>query len=125
MENHMTLERAMEFANAWNKQDDPDYIANFFAENGELHTSVGLGKLGNSFYGRDEIKRGTIEFFARFPGARFENIRAKVAGEIGFLEWEFYAFNSDGTLYMTCGCDILEFRGNMVLRKSAYRKVKG
>jgi len=120
----MSLERATEFAEAWNTHD-PDFVASFFATGGALYTSIGSGSYGDSYFGREEIRRGAKAFFDRFPDGRFEDIKVIVSGNIGTLEWNFTMSGADGKRYATAGCDLLEFEEELVLRKSAFRKVQG
>jgi ketosteroid isomerase-like protein len=119
----MTLERATQFGSAWNS-GDPDLVASFFADDGIYHASVGPDHLGATFVGKDEIKKGVRRFFERFPDGKFENLKAVVAGNIGTFEWDFVARDAAGKSVTTAGCDLLEFRGDMVVKKNAFRKVK-
>lgn len=120
----MTLERATEFGAAWNSRD-PDLIASFFAEDGVYHASVGPDHLGLTFAGKEEIRRGAKIFFDRFPDGRFENLKVNVLGDYGTFEWDFVATGADGKKTGTAGCDLLEFCGNMVTKKNAFRKARG
>jgi ketosteroid isomerase-like protein len=124
MSNKMTLERATEFGSAWNSRD-PDLIARFFSEDGVYHASVGPDHLGKTFVGRENVREGAKLFFDRFPDGRFENLKVVVSGDVGTFEWDFVATNSDGELVRTAGCDLLEFRGDFVTKKNAFRKVLG
>jgi ketosteroid isomerase-like protein len=119
----MTLERATQFGSAWNS-GDPDLVASFFADDGIYHASVGPDRLGATFVGRDEIKKGVRRFFERFPDGKFENLKVVVSGNIGTFEWDFVATDATGKSVTTAGCDLLEFRGDMVVSKNAFRKVK-
>ena len=119
----MTLERATQFGSAWNS-GDPDLIASFFTDDGIYHASVGPDRLGATFVGREEIRNGARVFFERFPGGKFENLKVVVSGNIGTFEWDFVAKDATGKSITTAGCDLLEFRGDMVVRKNAFRKVK-
>jgi len=120
----MTLERATEFGSAWNS-GDPDLIASFFTDDGIYHASVGSEHLGKTFVGKDEIKKGAKVFFDRFPGGRFENLKVVVSGNIGTFEWDFVASDATGKSVTIAGCDLLEFRGDMVVKKNAFRKARG
>jgi ketosteroid isomerase-like protein len=119
----MTLERATEFAVAWNSRD-PDLVTSFFADDGVLHASVGPEKLGNSYFGKEEVRRGAKAFFDRFPDGRFENLKVTVLGSTGIFEWDFIASDASGKPYSTAGCDLLEFRGDLVVKKNAFRKAR-
>ena len=123
MSKKMTLERATEFGSAWNSRD-PDLIASFFSEDGVYHASVGPDHLGKTFVGRQKVREGAKVFFDRFPDGRFENLKVVVSGDIGTFEWDFVASDSAGRQVRTAGCDLLEFRGDLVTKKNAFRKAR-
>ena len=75
--------------------------------------------------GREEIRKGVRRFFERFPDGKFENLKVVVAGNAGTFEWDFVVSDATGKSVTTAGCDLLEFRDDMVVKKNAFRKVKG
>ncbi len=119
----MTRERAAEFGATWNSRD-ADLVAGFFADDGVYHASVGPDPLGKSYRGRAEVRRGVQAFFDRFPDGQFENLKVQVAGDIGTFEWDFIATDASGRRVRVAGCDLLEFVGDKVAKKSAFRKVR-
>jgi SnoaL-like domain len=119
----MTLERATQFGLAWNSRD-PNLIASFFTDDGIYHASVGPDHLGATFVGKEEIRQGARMFFDPFPDGKFENLKVVVSGNLGTFEWDFVASDATGKSATTAGCDLLEFRGDMVVKKNAFRKVK-
>ena len=123
MSKTMTLERATEFGLAWNSRD-PDLVASFFADDGVYHASVGPDRLGKTYLGKEEIRKGVKAFFERVPDGRFENLKVVVAGNIGWFEWDFVATDASGKSVTTAGCDLLAFRGDHVILKNAFRKAK-
>ncbi|MGO4714395.1 nuclear transport factor 2 family protein [Bradyrhizobium sp. 2TAF24] len=123
MSKKMSVERATEFGSSWNSRD-PDLVASFFIDDGVYHASVGPDHLGKSYFGREDIRKGAKAFFDRFPDGRFENLKVVVAGDIGTFEWDFVATDSAGTLVSTAGCDLLEFSGEMIAKKNAFRKAR-
>jgi uncharacterized protein (TIGR02246 family) len=120
----MTRERATEFGAAWNS-GDADLVASFFADDGVYHASVGPDRLGKSYSGKKEIRRGVQAFFDRFPDGRFENLKVVVAGDIGTFEWDFVVTDANGQPLRSAGCDLLEFAGDKVAKKNAFRKQRG
>jgi len=78
MSKTMTLARATEFGLAWNSRDR-DLVASFFADDGVYHASVGPDRLGKTYLGKEEIRKGAKAFFERFPDGRFENLKVVVA----------------------------------------------
>lgn len=123
MSKSMTLERAIEFGAAWNSRD-PDLIASFFTEEGVYHASVGPDQLGKTYVGKAANRNGAKAFFDRFPDGRFENLKVVVSGDVGTFEWDFIATDASGKSVSTAGCDLLEFEGDMVVKKNAFRKVR-
>ena len=116
----MTRERAEEFGVAWNSRD-ADLVTSFFAES----ASVGPDALGKSYFGKDNIRRGVQAFFDRYPDGKFENLKVVVAGDIGTFEWDFVTTDSNGQKVRTAGCDLLQFVGDKVAIKNAFRKQRG
>jgi uncharacterized protein (TIGR02246 family) len=117
----MTRERAEEFGAAWNS-GDADLVASFFAEDGVYHASVGPDALGKGYIGKDNIRSGVQAFFDRYPDRKFEYLKVVVAGDIGTFEWDFVATDSSGQRVRTAGCDLLQFVGDKVAVKNAFRK---
>jgi len=120
----MTLERATEFGSAWNS-GDADLVASFFADDAVYHASVGPDRLGKTYVGKAEIRKGVKAFFERFPDGKFENLKVVVAGDTGSFEWDFVATDASGKSVTTAGCDLLASRGEEVIVKNALRKTKG
>jgi ketosteroid isomerase-like protein len=124
MATRMMRERAEEFGTAWNS-GDADLVASFFAEDGVYHASVGPDALGKGYSGKEQIRRGVQAFFDRFPGRKFENLKVVVAGDIGTFEWDFVTMDANGQRLRTAGCDLLQFVGDKVAVKNAFRKQRG
>jgi len=120
----MTRERAEEFGVAWNS-GDADLVASFFAEDGVYHASVGPDALGKSYFGKEQVRRGVQAFFDRFPGGKFGNLKVVVAGDIGTFEWDFVSADPSGQKVRIAGCDLLQFVGDKVAVKNAFRKQRG
>lgn len=123
MASTMTIERATEFGSAWNS-GDPDLVTSFFAENGTYYASVGPEHMGGTFTGKARIREGVRIFFDRFPSGRFENLRVTVSGKLGTFEWDFVTRDASGKESRVAGCDLLEFEGDRVKTKNAFRKVR-
>jgi len=117
----MTLERATEFGGAWNSHD-ADLVTSFFTDDGAYHASVGPDALGKSYLGKESIRCGVQAFFDRFPDGKFENLKVNVVGDIGTFEWDFVTTDANGQVVRTAGCDLLEFVGDKISKKNAFRK---
>lgn len=117
----MTVERLTEFGESWNK-NDPDLVASYFTEDGSFFSSAGPAPQGRSYHGKDGIRQAARDFDTKYPGGQFTNLRVFVSGETGVLEWELAVPDGHGGENRTVGCDLLEFRGDLVHRKSAFQK---
>jgi ketosteroid isomerase-like protein len=126
----MTRERAEQFGAAWNS-GNADLVASYFTDDGAYHASPMTAHimlqsvpepLGKSYFGKDNIRREVQAFFDRFPDGKFENLKVVVAGDIGTFEWDFVATDAGGNKLRTAGCDLLQFVGDMVTTKNAFRK---
>jgi len=104
---------------------DADLGASFFADDAVYNASVGPDRLGKTYVGKAEIRKGVKAFFERFPDGKFENLKVVVAGDTGSFEWDFVATDASGKSVTTAGCDLLAFRGEEVIVKNAFRKTKG
>jgi ketosteroid isomerase-like protein len=117
----MTIERLLAFGDAWNRGDVDD-IMRYFAAECTYHASAGP-EPGRNYEGREAVRRGVIEMLAYDRGGRSKAGPAFVAGERGVAEWS-YEFTADGgTVTVIRGCDVLEFEGDLIRRKDAFRKV--
>jgi len=117
----MSIERLTEFAEAWNKSD-PDLVASYFTDDGSFFSSAGPDPLGRGYHGKVGIRQAARDFDARYPGAQFQNLKVFVAGDVGILEWELVVPDGAGGETRTVGCDLLELRGDLGHRKSAFQK---
>jgi hypothetical protein len=45
-----------------------------------------------------------------------------IAGHLGIAEWSYLKRGSNGAIVEVRGCDVLEFRGERIARKDAFRK---
>lgn len=117
----MTVERLTEFGESWNKSD-PDLVASFFTDDGAFYSSAGPEPHGRSYLGRDGIRQAVRDFDERYPGGQFTNLEVFVSGDTGILKWELAVPDGNGGETRTVGCDLLELRGDLVHRKSAFQK---
>jgi ketosteroid isomerase-like protein len=117
----MTPERLAEFGEAWNHHD-VELVMDYMAEECAYYASFGSSPAGESYVGRKAIREGVRRFFKAYPDGRFEDASVFVAGDRGVAEWTFVATRTDGSVMRTRGCDLLEFEGDMVKTKDAFRK---
>lgn len=117
----MTSERLAEFGEAWNHHD-VELVMSYMAQGCSYYASFGSSAAGTSYVGWEQVREGVRKFFEAYPDGRFEDSSVFVAGNRGVAEWTFSATLPDGSIMRTRGCDLLEFEGDKVKTKDAFRK---
>jgi ketosteroid isomerase-like protein len=119
----MTDERIQAFFDAW-QAHDVDGVVSFFTSDGTYLASAGPDADGTAFRGIDEVRRGVKAFLDTYPDGRYSNTSFVIAGDRGFAQWTFSGTSRDGRAISYRGVDILEFEGDRIRLKDAYRKEK-
>lgn len=117
----MTAERLVEFFAAWNAHD-VERIVGYFTPDGEYLASFGPHADGTAFRGIDEVRQGVKAFLDKFADARYDDLVVMVAGNRGHATWTFAGHDTAGTLVTYRGVDVLEFSGDLIRLKDAFRK---
>jgi uncharacterized protein (TIGR02246 family) len=117
----MTLERLTDFFAAW-EAHDVDAVVSFFAPDGAYYASVGPDDEGTSFRGIDEVRRGVAAFLATYPDAHYTDTSVTLMGDKALAQWTFQGTTTDGRKVKYRGVDVLEFSGDRIRVKDAYRK---
>jgi ketosteroid isomerase-like protein len=104
------------FGDAWNRHDLDAIMEGFDAD------CTFITGWGARLEGRERVRRGVEEFFARFPDARWSDASHFVCGDRGVSEWGFTARAADGRRLEMVGCDIFTFRNGRIAVKDAFRK---
>ena len=118
----MTVERLEAFGEAWSS-GDVDLIMSFLTDDCVYSASVGI-EPGETFVGAIEVRRGVVAMLAHDRTAESRGGRCIVLGDIGVAEWSYLLPTDEGEAgpVEVRGCDILEFRGELISRKDAFRK---
>ena len=109
------------FDKGWNAHD-VDALMTFMADDCVFETAGGPEAFGTRHAGRERVRAGFQQVFARFPDARFHDTRHFVAGDRGVSEWTFTGTSPDGHAVEVNGCDLFTFRGGKIALKSSYFK---
>jgi ketosteroid isomerase-like protein len=109
------------FDKGWNAHD-VDVLMSFMADDCVFETAGGPEACGTRHTGRERVRAGFEQVFARFPDVRFRDTRHFVAGDRGVSEWTFTGTAADGRTVEVDGCDLFTFRGNKIALKSSYLK---
>lgn len=119
----MSEERLLEALEAWNTRD-PDRVLAYFADGCAYHASFGPELQGRSYVGRDTVREGVRQFFARYPDGRFVGTTVFVAGDRGAAEWTFVATGDGGKPFEVRGADLFAFEDDLIKVKDAFRKAR-
>ena len=118
----MTSALLAEFGEVWNRHD-PDAVMDYFAEDCRYQASFGPELDGRTFVGREAVRNGVEQFFARYPDGRFIDSEVwLLAGDRGASLWTLVWTDENGESRQVRGADIFEFEGAKVKRKNAFRK---
>ena len=109
------------FDKGWNAHD-VDELMTFMTDDCVFETAGGPDVFGTRHIGRDRVRAGFQQVFARFPDARFSDTRHFVAGDRGVSEWTFSGTGVDGRAVEVNGCDLFTFRAGKIALKSSYFK---
>ena len=109
------------FDKGWNAHD-LDALMTFMTDDCVFETAGGPEAFGTRHTGRDRVRDGFQQVFARFPDVRFRNTRHFVAGDRGVSEWTFTGTGVDGRAVEVDGCDLFTFRAGKIALKSSYLK---
>jgi ketosteroid isomerase-like protein len=119
----MTVERLTELMDAFNAHD-LDAIMSFFADDCSFDTSRGPEPWGQRLVGKDAVRDGLAARFAGIPDVQYDADRHWISGDgtRGVSEWLVHGTTTGGAAIKARGCDLWEFRGDLVVRKDSYWK---
>lgn len=121
MKAEVTVEMLQAFADAWNRHD-LDALMSFMSDDCIFEASAGPEVAGTRYVGRDAVREGFNDVFAKFPDAHWGNARHFVQGNRGVSEWTFTGTLTDGARIEVQGCDLFTFRDGKIAIKNSYRK---
>jgi ketosteroid isomerase-like protein len=121
--NIMTPERLREFGDAWNR-GDVDELMTYMTDDCVYSASVGP-EPGRTFRGREQVRRGFSQMLAHDADGHPVAGPVVVAGDRGSAEWAYRFPRPDGTQMDVRGCDLFQFRGDLIVVKDAFRKTLG
>jgi ketosteroid isomerase-like protein len=122
-EGKMTVERLQAFAEAFN-QHDADAVMRFMTDDCVFVLSWGPEIHGARFEGRDAVCAGFLAVWETYPDGQWSQPHHFVTGDRGVTEWIFTGTRAHGTRVEVNGCDVFTFRGDRILVKDSYRKIR-
>jgi ketosteroid isomerase-like protein len=78
---------------------------------------------GQTFSGREAARQGVSSMWAHDAGSQAQTLEVVLLGDRGCVRWAYRWPDAGKGARVELGCDLLEFRGGLLARKDAYRKV--
>jgi ketosteroid isomerase-like protein len=110
------------FAEAFNRHD-VDAILSHMTDDCVFALSAGPDRGGVQYKGRDQVRRGILNVFERYPDGQWEEPVHFVNGDRGVTQWVFRGTRPDGSRIEANGCDLFTFRDGKISVKDSYRKM--
>ncbi len=121
MANSNELQMLVAFNQAWNDHDI-QALMGFMADDCSFHAVGGPDLLGQTYTGRDEVRRGFEAAWQNFPDAQWLDGDHFVHGDRGVSESTFRGTAKDGSRVEARMVDVFTFFNGKIAIKNAYRK---
>jgi ketosteroid isomerase-like protein len=103
---------------------DLDRILVHFADDAVFESPRGPDAWGQRFVGRDAIRAAFAGRFAGIPDVRYQADDHQIDGDRGASEWTLSGTTTDGQRIEVRGCDLWTFRGDKVIKKDSFWKIR-
>lgn len=119
-----TVETLEQVRDAFN-QHDIEAVMGFFADDVVMEMPRGPEPWGTRFEGKAAVREGIAGRFAGIPDVRYSEDRHFVCGDRGVSEWLLTGTTTSGDRIVVRGCDLWEFRDDLIVCKDSYWKIVG
>lgn len=116
-----TLEQVLA---AFNRHD-LDAIMAFFADDAVFESPRGADPGGTRYVGKAAVREGLAGRFSGIPDVHYAEDRHWVCENRGVSEWLLTGTTTAGERIAVRGCDLWEFRDDLIVRKDSYWKIVG
>ena len=103
---------------------DLDRIMSFFDEDCVLEMPRGPEPCGSHVSGREAVRAALASRFEGIPDVHYGEVTHLVAGDTGTSRWTLTGTGQDGKAIEVRGCDFFTFRGDRVVKKDSYWKIR-
>jgi ketosteroid isomerase-like protein len=103
---------------------DLDRILRHFAEDAVFESPRGPEAHGQRFVGIEAIRDAFAARFSGIPDVRYQEDEHFVSGDRGSSEWTLRGTTTDGMRLEVRGCDLWTFRGDKIVKKDSYWKIR-
>lgn len=112
-----------EVASAFDRHDI-DAIMAHVADDAVFDAPRGDERWGTRFAGAEAIRDAFLGRFRGIPDVRYTSDEHFVDGDRGASEWTLTGTGTDGTRFDIRGCDLWVFRGDKIVRKDSFWKIR-
>lgn len=117
-----SVEMLREILDAFNRHD-LDAIMEYFTEDAVFEMPRGPDPWGIRFTGKENVRKGLATRFSGIPDVHYGEDRHWIAGNRGVSEWTLTGTTLSGMRLRVRGCDLWEFRDDLVVRKDSFWKI--
>jgi ketosteroid isomerase-like protein len=103
---------------------DLDRILRHFADDAVFESPRGAEAHGQRFVGIEAIRDAFAARFSGIPDVRYQEDEHFVSGDRGASEWTLRGTTTDGMRLEVRGCDLWTFRGDKIVKKDSYWKIR-
>jgi ketosteroid isomerase-like protein len=118
----VTIERLKAISEAFNSRD-VERIVSFFTEDAVFYMASGPEPVGRTVAGKDAIRKVLTDRFKVIPDMHWAREYEYACGHRAVTVWRVTGKGADGLALDYQGCDLYEFRGDLVCRKDTYWKI--
>lgn len=103
---------------------DLEGILRYFAEDAVFESPRGPDRWGQRFVGKEALRDAFAARFSGIPDIRYQDDEHFVDGDRGASEWTLSGTTTDGQRIEVRGCDLWTFRGDQVVKKDSFWKIR-
>ncbi len=123
MANQPSVETLKAVLDAFNDHD-LDRIMSFFSEDCVLEMPRGPDPWGGRSVGAAAVREALRSRFTGIPDVHYGDDTHFVSGDIGGSQWTLRGTRADGERVEVRGCDFYTFRGDKIVKKDSFRKIR-
>jgi ketosteroid isomerase-like protein len=103
---------------------DLEGILRYFADDAVFDSPRGPDRWGQRFVGKEALRDAFAARFSGIPDIRYQDDEHFVDGDRGASEWTLSGTTTDGQRIEVRGCDLWTFRGDQVVKKDSFWKIR-
>lgn len=103
---------------------DLDRIMRHFSDDAVFDSPRGSEAYGRRSIGIEAVRAAFADRFAGIPDVRYQEDDHFVSGDRGASEWTLRGTTTDGQRLEVRGCDLWTFRGDKIVKKDSFWKIR-